>query len=93
MPRLRTLRDRAPEPDPDLTSIERRDASLDEGLEALRAALTDLAEAPLGELCDTVLSRLAPDGGEDDIALMAVRGYPEDEPRPASAGPERLPPG
>jgi len=71
--------------------IERRGASLDHGLEQLRAALTDLAAAPLDELCDTLLARLAPDAGEDDIALLAVRAYPDERPQPAAAGPHRLP--
>jgi serine phosphatase RsbU (regulator of sigma subunit) len=71
--------------------VERRDASFDEGIEGLRAALTDLAGTPLDELCDTVLERLAPHTGEDDIALVAVRAYREDRPRPAEAGPNVTP--
>ncbi len=71
--------------------VERRDASLDDGIEGLRAALTDLAERPLEELCDTVLRRLEPHTGADDIALIAVRAYPDDLPRPAVAGPNRTP--
>lgn len=72
--------------------VERRDASLDDGLARLRAALTELAGATLDELCDGVLARLAADG-EDDVALIAVRMHAEDAPRPAEAGPNVLPPG
>ena len=32
-------------------------------------------------------------GLPDDVALVAVRAHPEDRPRPAEAGPNRLPPG
>ncbi|MCW2666534.1 MAG: domain S-box-containing protein [Frankiales bacterium] len=69
--------------------VERRGASLDDGLATLRGAVADLAAAPLDELCDTLLARLVPEEAGDDIALLAVRGYPEDEPRPAHAGPHR----
>jgi hypothetical protein len=60
----------------------------------LRAALQDLGEVPLEDLLDKVLARLVPSAGEDDVAIVAVRGYPEDRPRPAEAGPNRrVPPG
>ena len=71
--------------------VERRDASLDRGLDALGAAVTDLGEAPLDKLCDTLLARLAPHAGDDDIALVAVRGYPENRPRSPQAAPNRTP--
>ncbi|TFV76826.1 PAS domain-containing protein [Blastococcus sp. CT_GayMR19] len=73
--------------------VERRGSDLDEGLDRLREALSDLAERPLEELLDTVLARLVPRAGEDDVAIVAVRVYREDRPRPAEAGPNRLPPG
>jgi PAS domain S-box-containing protein len=73
--------------------IERRDSDLDAGMARLREALRDLAGVPLEELCDTLLARLVPDSGDDDVALVAVRAHPEDRPRPADAGPNRLPPG
>ncbi|GAB3194681.1 hypothetical protein GCM10027261_13160 [Geodermatophilus arenarius] len=73
--------------------VERRDADLDAGLAALREALRDLGEVPLEELCDTVLARMVPAAGADDVALVAVRAFPEDRPRPPEAGPNRLPPG
>ncbi|QXG75401.1 SpoIIE family protein phosphatase [Modestobacter sp. L9-4] len=73
--------------------VERRDSDLDEGLDRLRTALGELAGRPLEELCDELLSRLVPGPRGDDIALVAVRAHPEDRPRPAEAGPNRLPPG
>ncbi|MGX5657568.1 PP2C family protein-serine/threonine phosphatase [Geodermatophilus nigrescens] len=72
--------------------VERRDADLDSGLAALREALRDLGTTPLEELCDTLLARMVPEAGADDVALVAVRAYPEDRPRPPEAGPNRLPP-
>jgi PAS domain S-box-containing protein len=73
--------------------VERRGSDLDEGMDRLREALRDLAERPLEELLDTVLARLVPRAGEDDVAIVAVRAYPKDRPRPPEAGPNRLPPG
>ena len=73
--------------------VERRDIDLDEGMSRLRRALADLGRRPLEELLDTVLARLVPDAGADDVAIVAVRAFPEDRPRPPEAGPNRLPPG
>jgi serine phosphatase RsbU (regulator of sigma subunit) len=73
--------------------VERRDSDLDAGLDAMRAALRDLGETPLEELCDTLLARMLPVDGADDVAIVAVRAHPEDRPRPPEAGPNRLPPG
>ncbi|WP_309225410.1 SpoIIE family protein phosphatase [Quadrisphaera sp. INWT6] len=73
--------------------VERRGQSLEEGLERLRSVLEQLAALDLGAdaLCDAVLSRMLPGPAEDDVALVAVRLYPQDRPRPPEAGPERLP--
>lgn len=76
-----------------LVERQGRDCDLDEGMARLQEALQDLGERPLDELLDTVLSRLVPGAGKDDVAVVAVRAYPEDRPRPAEAGPNRLPPG
>ena len=73
--------------------VERRDADLDAGLAAMQEALRDLGETPLEELCDTLLARMLPVDGADDVAIVAVRAHPEDRPRPPEAGPNRLPPG
>ncbi len=73
--------------------VERRGSDLDQGMDRLQDALRDLGSRPLPELLDTVLDRLVPRAGEDDVAVVAVRAYPEDRPRPAVAGPQVLPPG
>ncbi|MGQ7297747.1 SpoIIE family protein phosphatase [Quadrisphaera sp. KR29] len=73
--------------------VERRGQSLEEGLERLRHLLAELAARDLdaGALCDAVLRRMLPERAEDDVALVAVRLYPQDGPRPPEAGPEVLP--
>ncbi len=73
--------------------FERRGTDLDQGMAALREALRDLGDRPVHELCDTLLARLVPEAADDDVALVAVRPYPEDRPRPPEAGPNVLPPG
>jgi serine phosphatase RsbU (regulator of sigma subunit) len=52
--------------------VERREASIDEGLERLVEVVGGLAEAGLEELCDLLLEELGKQG-DDDIALLAVR--------------------
>ncbi len=71
--------------------IERRDADLDSGLVRLRDALIELADRPLDELLDEVLERLVHGRPDDDVALVAVRLHRQDQPRPAEAGPRRVP--
>jgi serine phosphatase RsbU (regulator of sigma subunit) len=73
--------------------IERRGSDLDVGTARLQAVLADLAGAELDELCDELLARMLPDAPDDDVALVAVRLHPQDRPRPAEAGPNRLPAG
>ncbi|QCB93565.1 SpoIIE family protein phosphatase [Cellulomonas shaoxiangyii] len=70
--------------------VERRGEPLTVGLERLRTAAEALADLPLEELCDRLIADLA-SGSDDDVALLAVRAHPEDEPRPAEAGPSRTP--
>jgi PAS domain S-box-containing protein len=70
--------------------VERRGEDIDDGLARLAAAAAELAHLPLQQLCDELLRRLAVDS-EDDVALLAIRAHPEDRPRPAEAGPGRLP--
>ena len=72
--------------------IERRDSDLDEGMVRLRDALVELADLPLEKLLDELLERLVHGRPEDDVALVAVRLHPQDRPRPAEAGPRRVPP-
>ncbi|RBY97161.1 histidine kinase [Blastococcus sp. TF02-8] len=72
--------------------VERRDIDLDEGTRRLHEVLRDLGDRPLEDLLDEVLARLVPEAGADDVAIVAVRTFPEDRPRPPEAGPNRLPP-
>ena len=71
--------------------VERRDADLDAGMARLQAALEELADRPLQELCDLLLERLVDGRPDDDVALVAVRLHRQDRPRPASAGPNSVP--
>jgi serine phosphatase RsbU (regulator of sigma subunit) len=52
--------------------VERRDWTLDEGLDRLVAVAGELAARPVDELCDALLGRLAPDAS-DDVALLVLR--------------------
>ncbi|MDK3255257.1 SpoIIE family protein phosphatase [Blastococcus capsensis] len=72
--------------------VERRDSDLDAGILRLREALVELAGLPLEDLLDELLERLVHGRPEDDVALVAVRLHPQDRPRPAEAGPRRVPP-
>jgi PAS domain S-box-containing protein len=72
--------------------VERRDADLDAGMVRLRDAVIELADLPLEKLLDELIERLVHGHPEDDVALVAVRLHPQDEPRPAEAGPNRVPP-
>jgi PAS domain S-box-containing protein len=71
--------------------IERRDADLDGGMVRLRDALIELADLPLDEMLDELLDRLVHGRPDDDVALVAVRLHRQDGPRPAEAGPNRVP--
>jgi serine phosphatase RsbU (regulator of sigma subunit) len=73
--------------------VERRDRDLDAGIAELVRVLGGLTELPLTELCDRLLERMYLPDTEDDVALLAVRVHPQDRPRPAGAGPQRVPPG
>ncbi|SDD39155.1 PAS domain S-box-containing protein [Geodermatophilus telluris] len=53
--------------------VEGRDLLLDEGIELLRTALAQLADLPLERLCDALVTRLRPEGLQDDVALVAIR--------------------
>ena len=71
--------------------VERRDSPLEHGLTRLRQSLGALAGLPLDRLCDELLRRIVPAETDDDVALVAVRTYPEDRPRPPEAGPRTVP--
>ncbi|WP_251150455.1 SpoIIE family protein phosphatase [Cellulosimicrobium sp. Marseille-Q4280] len=70
--------------------VERRGESLLVGLERLRSAAESLGGLTLDELCDGLIADLAPTR-EDDIALLALRAFTAEAPRPPEAGPEVLP--
>lgn len=55
--------------------VERRDQSLDVGLERLRAAAAGTQAMPVETLCDVLLGRLA-QSAEDDVALLVLRTEP-----------------
>lgn len=64
--------------------VERRGASIDDGLEWLQRVVAEHAALPLEELCDAVLTELS-GPVEDDVVLLAVRAHPENEPPPSEA--------
>jgi serine phosphatase RsbU (regulator of sigma subunit) len=71
--------------------VERRDRDLDAGAAELCQVLESCAGLPLDRLCDLVLERLFLPDAQDDVALLALRLHPQDEPRPAEGGPQRVP--
>jgi serine phosphatase RsbU (regulator of sigma subunit) len=66
--------------------VERRGASLDDGVAWLSAELAGLRELPLEELCDRLLAVL-PDALQDDVALLALRAHPEGAPSRVAVSP------
>ena len=73
--------------------VERRDADLDAGLARLQQVVRDLEGSTLDELCDGLIERLVDGHPDDDVALAAIRLFRQDQPRPAEAGPNDVPPG
>jgi serine phosphatase RsbU (regulator of sigma subunit) len=71
--------------------VERRDRDIDSGTAELVEVLRRCAGLELDDLCDGVLEQLFLPDAQDDVAMLAVRLYPEDEPRPPDAGPQVLP--
>ena len=61
--------------------VERRNATLDQGLDRLLAVARDLADHPVHDLCEEILDRLEPDL-TDDIALLALRVRETEAPPP-----------
>jgi serine phosphatase RsbU (regulator of sigma subunit)/PAS domain-containing protein len=59
--------------------VERRDQPVTDGIQALRKTLSALAAEtqPLAHLCRSLVVRMLPEGGEDDVALAAVRLRPD----------------
>ncbi len=75
--------------------VESRERPLRAGMAQLRDTLVELAaeDVDLDTLCDQVLRRMLPAHAADDVALVAVRLHRQHRPRPAAAGPNRIPPG
>ncbi|MGY1633508.1 SpoIIE family protein phosphatase [Geodermatophilus sp. SYSU D01186] len=72
--------------------VERRGATLDDGLERLAAAVTARRSAALPALVDGVLGQLVDgNGGTDDVAVVAVRLLPAPLRLDLPAEPVRLP--
>lgn len=71
--------------------IERRNSTLDVGMNRLRATAGELAHRPLDELCDKLLDQLVEGTPEDDVALVAIRLHRQDRPRPDQADPPGIP--
>jgi serine phosphatase RsbU (regulator of sigma subunit) len=71
--------------------VERRDRDLDAGTAELIEVLRGCADLSLDDLCDEVLERLFLPDAQDDVAMLALRLYPQDEPRPVEAGPQVVP--
>ncbi|MEZ0166104.1 SpoIIE family protein phosphatase [Kineococcus sp. LSe6-4] len=82
--------------------VERRGESLQAGLDRLLEAVADaVAREPrdadgypqdVDATCEEVLRRLLHAQPGDDVALVAIRLHRQDRPRPATAGPRRVPP-
>jgi PAS domain S-box-containing protein len=60
--------------------VERRGNTIDEGTARLVEHLRQLADRPLGDLCDALLQRMLLGTPEDDVALVAVRIEPRRPP-------------
>jgi serine phosphatase RsbU (regulator of sigma subunit) len=71
--------------------FERRGVGLDEGREQVRDFILRSAHLPLALLCDQLIEELVGPSAEDDVAVLAVRAHPVDQPRPVEAGPEWVP--
>jgi serine phosphatase RsbU (regulator of sigma subunit) len=72
--------------------VERRDRDLDSGTAELVEVLSECVDLTLDDLCDEVLKRLFLPDAQDDVAMLALRLHPQDEPRPPEAGPQVVPP-
>jgi serine phosphatase RsbU (regulator of sigma subunit) len=69
--------------------IETRTADIDAGQARLLDSLRAHHRLPTGELLDAVVVEMVGSQPDDDVAILAVRFHPEDEERPAEAGPRR----
>jgi sigma-B regulation protein RsbU (phosphoserine phosphatase) len=60
--------------------VEHGRTGIDEGITRLTGVLEELRDLPLEELCDRLLSRIVGTRTDDDIAILAVRCDPENDP-------------
>jgi PAS domain S-box-containing protein len=56
--------------------VEHGRIDIDSGMDRLRAALADLAGAPVDVLCDRLLDRILTGPADDDVAVLAVHVTP-----------------
>jgi serine phosphatase RsbU (regulator of sigma subunit) len=71
--------------------VERRGTRLQERFEWLTALLDGRQDLSAEAICDLLVDGLGEEEVDDDVALLVLRAYPEDAPRPAEAGPPVLP--
>jgi len=67
--------------------IEHRGRSIDDGIIELRRFLATCIGHTVNDLLDRIVAELVGESPDDDCAILAVRAHPEDQPRPAEAGP------
>ena len=60
--------------------IEHGRTGIDEGTARLVGHLAEMPDVPLEKLCDQLLDRITAGRADDDIAVLAVRCHPEQEP-------------
>lgn len=70
--------------------VERRDTPLEDGMSELTAFLTGRQDLSAEQLCDHLLENFG-HNAEDDVVLLVVHAYAENEPRPPQAGSQVLP--
>lgn len=70
--------------------IETRRHDIDDRIDALSTSLSEHRALPTEELVDALITDMVGDHPDDDVALLAVRFLPQDQPRPAAAGPAHL---
>jgi serine phosphatase RsbU (regulator of sigma subunit) len=70
--------------------IERRGVGLGESLRWLTTILDGRQDLSAEDLCNHITAEVDPNA-EDDIALLVLRAYDQNRPRPLHAGPEILP--
>jgi serine phosphatase RsbU (regulator of sigma subunit) len=67
--------------------VETRHDTYDTRVTELLAVIAAHPDLGLDALLNAVLTQMIADEPDDDVALIAIRFHPDDEPRPAEAGP------